>query len=572
MTNIVYAIKRRWKIFTILLLIFTIPFICYIYSKPLAYKAQAQLVFMGREGTFSPELESQRIKEDKFFNKAVRELIKPDKIQDVKEKLTLAQQKPNVLLVEHISGNPKLSRDVVNALSFAFVQEKQSAERDERAKLTKDLDAKKSNLLEIQDRVKTNKMDLEKLKVDSRPIDSERIALEKKYVQFKSNRAELLRKYTQNHPNVIAENEKIDNLESKLTKIPDNSDQYAQLQDVIERDSVLIKSLEEKYADSKSALDDIVEGSWTVDLAQKAELPSMPIEDNKFFMYSIVVLLSLSVALFLSSIIEGMDKTIYNKDEAQSKLNVPVQTVIPLFAQSRKKGLDRRNPVSKLKNRLIINYSNGASPSAYYDALYNSLKLKITSPRGEKKVIISGIKNCEGATLTACNLALCAAKNGNKTLLIDANIRRPSLHAVFGLDQNTYGLSDILAGSVLAKEATKNLTDLLISGALKLDENKLKGMDNLKILLSGSHVTEATALLTNKKLSSLIKELSQGYDFVIIDTPSLSDGPEALNLMLLADSVFLVARRLKSKYPSARNAITKINNVKAPFAGLVLNG
>ena len=144
---------------------------------------------------------------------------------------------------------------------------------------------------------------------------------------------------------------------------------------------------------------------------------------------------------------------------------------------------------------------------------------------GRKSLVVAGVNDGDGASLFAANLAVVFSQLGEQTLLVDANLRNPSQHEVFGLD-GRQGLSDILAGraerDVIAR--IESFVDLSVLGAGTLPPNPQE-------------------LLSRPAFSALRTELESSYDVVLYDSAAFSLGSDALALAARTGGVLLVARK-----------------------------
>lgn len=171
--------------------------------------------------------------------------------------------------------------------------------------------------------------------------------------------------------------------------------------------------------------------------------------------------------------------------------------------------------------------------------------------RGLQVIMVTSANPGEGKSLTASNLAITlAASYQRRVLLVDADLRRPSLHDLFGLP-NTTGLSD-----GLAKESVDGLPVTEISG-------------RLSVLPSGQPLDDPTAVLTSGQMKGVLDQARAAYDWVIIDTPPVGLLSDAKLLAEMVDGVVLIVEADKSPYPDILRAVEIIGRDK--LLGAVLN-
>ena len=163
----------------------------------------------------------------------------------------------------------------------------------------------------------------------------------------------------------------------------------------------------------------------------------------------------------------------------------------------------------------LITYFDRMSPiSEQYRELRNNLT-SLHADNPPRTIVITSSEHGEGKTVTALNLAITFADDRERrVMLVDADLRRPTVHRMIGVD-NQKGLADYLAGNVMLE--------------LVLQRTRLP---NLSILPAGRLPANPTELLSGSKLRDLVKRLSRDYGIVIIDTPplqSLEDAPIVLS-------------------------------------------
>jgi capsular exopolysaccharide synthesis family protein len=171
--------------------------------------------------------------------------------------------------------------------------------------------------------------------------------------------------------------------------------------------------------------------------------------------------------------------------------------------------------------------------------------------RGLKSILVTSALPGEGKSLTASNLALTLSESyQRRVLLIDADLRRPSLHDVFGIP-NGAGLSD-----GLSRNGSNGIPVFEVSG-------------HLSLLPSGQAMEDPTGPLTSEKMRHLLESARAGYDWVIIDTPPVGLLTDARLLSAMVDGVILVVEAVKTPYPDLLRAIDAIGRER--LLGTVLN-
>lgn len=195
------------------------------------------------------------------------------------------------------------------------------------------------------------------------------------------------------------------------------------------------------------------------------------------------------------------------------------------------------------------------NPKSIVVESYKTLRTNIQYSSFDKKykvIAITSSEPGEGKSTACGNLAICLAQEKNKVLLIDCDLRRPSLHKEFKIS-NLSGLSDVLLGKKY------------------LDEIVHKHNENLDVLPSGKIPPNPSEMLSSKVMSKLLEELKKEYDYVILDTPPVLLVTDAQILSTKVDGTILVIRAEKTKKQQINKAIGLLKIVNGNLIGTILN-
>ena len=187
---------------------------------------------------------------------------------------------------------------------------------------------------------------------------------------------------------------------------------------------------------------------------------------------------------------------------------------------------------------------------------YRTLRTNIQYSSFDKEyrvIVVTSSEPGEGKSTTSGNLALCMAQGDKKVILIDCDLRKPSLHKKFKVS-NLVGLSDVIIGKADLSNATHRY-------------NK-----NLVLLTSGKIPPNPSEMLSSKTMESLLEVLRDSFDYIILDTPPVQAVTDSQILSTKADGTILVVRAERTKKESVQNAISLLNKVNANVIGTVLNG
>lgn len=159
----------------------------------------------------------------------------------------------------------------------------------------------------------------------------------------------------------------------------------------------------------------------------------------------------------------------------------------------------------------------------------------------------------EGKSTTISNLAIAYAQEGKNVLLIDADLRKPSLHRIFS-SLNNPGLSTVLAGN-----------------SEVMDSIQETGYERLSLLPSGPVLANPSELIDSQTMCELLEQLKLQYDVILIDTPSVLEVSDTVLISALCDGVIMVAAAGKVKKDHLKKAREQLDHVNARMLGIVMN-
>lgn len=286
-----------------------------------------------------------------------------------------------------------------------------------------------------------------------------------------------------------------------------------------------------------------------------ARTPGSPAEPNIPRNLGFALVLGLTSGIGLAFLLEGVDNTVRTPEQAQAISNLPSLGMIPLGSKTLSEGNARGLSVAASKEAVeLITISRPQSQmSESYRALRTSLLL--TSVGAPPKIIlITSALPQEGKTTTSINTATVLAQKGTRVLLIDADLRRPSIHKTLGMGPRA-GLSNVLTGGTTVQQAT-------VRSAL---------LPNLFILPAGTPPPNPAELLASSQMVDLLAELREQYDHIVIDTPPTLSVTDAVVLSTRADAVVLVIRSGQTTKPALRRSRDILAQVNARISGVLLN-
>ena len=300
--------------------------------------------------------------------------------------------------------------------------------------------------------------------------------------------------------------------------------------------------------------------SSNIRVVDKARIPRFPARPNVPRNMLFAVLLGLVGGVAVAFGLEAIDTTVRTPDQAQTISGLPVMAVIPLKADSfTTKKLTGASglvltprQVSTRTAALVAHLEPQSEITEAYRTLRTSILLSTAGQPPQLLVFTSAMPQ-DGKTMTTVNTGFVMAKQGKRILLVDADLRRPSIHKAFGI-RPAVGISNVLSGGAEWKDVV------------------LPTMEpNLFLLPSGPLPPHPSELLGSGKMQDLVREWRKEYDHILIDTPPVLSVTDAVLLAVQADMVALIVRSGQTTMGAVRNARDLLLNLKAPLRGIVLN-
>jgi capsular exopolysaccharide synthesis family protein len=272
------------------------------------------------------------------------------------------------------------------------------------------------------------------------------------------------------------------------------------------------------------------------------EIPARPGATKKMMaMLAAAFMLSLLGSAGLLLGLDFLDTTLKTPMDVERMLNAPVTGIVPRLSGSTRQLMPR------------ITHDLPASPHAESYRFLGADILLSAEDEATKTIMVATAKPNQGGTATICNLAITLAQAGRTVALVDADLRRPSLHHIFNLANET-GLSTVLA-----------------NGRMPSDELQRTEIENLMVMTGGPIPENAWKLLRSVRMREVINDLARDFDFVLFDTPSAVVFADAATIATMVDGVLLVVRAQESPAGSELQVKNLLNKTKARIVGVVLN-
>lgn len=328
---------------------------------------------------------------------------------------------------------------------------------------------------------------------------------------------------TQTKGEMLNSNEKYMQFKIMKREVDSNRVMYETLQDSIKKKGVTGQSQ-----------------SVNIWVMKNAEIPSGPSKPNKKRNLLLGIILGIFGGVGLAFFIEYLDNTIKGAQELQDKFGLTV-----LGSIEEMKDKDKHIESFIVKNPL--------SPMAESYRLIRTGLLLSSAEQPPKTMLVTSMNAKEGKTSTTANIARILAQGGSSVLVIDCDLRRPRMHEVMGI-QSEIGLSSFLTGTT-----KENII------------HKLKE-DNISVITSGPIPPSPAELLGSAKMKQLLGEMSEKYDFILLDSPPVQSVTDSLALSQYVDGTIVVVRAGKTTNDDLESGMKKLSDVRTRFLGFVLNG
>lgn len=559
--------------------------------------------------------DSFRLKQ-RHFNKTVVALRKAIKASEV-------GKKTNIIKVTYSNTDPVLSRDVVNTLVQAYLDQTLSFKTEEASRTvtfvedqlkgTRDeLDQSEKNLQTYKSASGVVKLDAEAEELVKKlsEIEKDRAAvnLQRKQVEFalaalqearrkgqvytpavfkddpligsmatrltelEVQKRALVSENTESHPQVKAVQSQIDQIQKKLqstyetsklnlakqeTSIQQQLLQYeakmrtlpaaerdlARLMRLSKVNADIYMFLLQKHEEARIAKASTISNIKVVD---PAITPDNPVKPQKKKNLLLGLLVGLMFGVGAAFFMDYLDDTIKDEEEAKRALGWPLLAMIPAIESSGDIASTSR------ASRLIVQHMPKSSVAEAFRGLRTAIHFS-SLKRDTKVVMITSSFPGEGKSTIAANLALTFAQAGNRVILIDCDLRRPSMNTIFEQPRSP-GVTEVLAGDVLLSEAL-HTTDI----------------DNINLLTAGTIPPNPAELLCSDNMRDLLVGLREAYDIVIIDAPPVIPVTDAPLLTAFTDMVVVVLESGRIPIKAAQRMKELLQSVQAPVAGFVLN-
>lgn len=339
----------------------------------------------------------------------------------------------------------------------------------------------------------------------------------------------------------------IEKLQGELT-VAFSAQQINDLQDQISSLESKLNAMENNYG---LLLANSQQGAInTLTIIAEAELPSSPIKAMKGLTILLAAAAGFILAVCEAFLLEYFNDSLKSPDEVENLFSAPILGHI--FDQGDENQKNARVGDGKREEKKLYTADDLRHPVA---EAFRTLRtnLEMSQPNHPlKTILISSPDIGDGKTSVAGNLALSLAQRGKNVAVLDADLRRPSIHEFFGLPNDS------------------GVVDLISDGKVISDVIQFKKDKKITVLTSGDTPSNPTEILSSSKMEQILSELRETADIVIIDGPPFFV-PDAMVMSAKVDGVLLVVRPGRTRKSLATGAQEQIKLAGANVIGVVLN-
>lgn len=333
--------------------------------------------------------------------------------------------------------------------------------------------------------------------------------------------------------------DEINREEEIALKRQEKTNTYKTLQREVETNQVSYQGLLQRLKDVNVA------GSVTNNnlmIIDKAQIPLDKHKPNMTTNMAFASLLGLLLGIAVAFLRDFMDDSVKDINELERQTQLPILGIIPAV---------REKDPRKMAQLALTEPRSTVAES--FRTLRTTLRFKLREANGDNTLFITSSKANEGKTTVSINLASTYAHAGNKVLLIDADLRNPSLHKVMGTSEE-HGLTGYLTGETTLDKLAQT-----------------SNVQNLDIIPAGKTSHDPAELLSNRRMQDLLQIATENYDMVIIDGPPILGLADAMILSSLATLTVLAVDSGNTRTTTVTNALKRLRQSGLTVSGILLN-
>ncbi|MFC1631952.1 GumC family protein [Candidatus Omnitrophota bacterium] len=491
------------------------------------------------------------------------------------------QKESRMIRVTMTSEDPYQAAVIANEVAQSFKSENMRIKNKQVRNVREFIE---QQLARIEPQLRADEEELRELTIKG--VGSTAASITQTIGELELERANLLANFTEAHPDALKINEQMDHLKEQLKGLPKEEFEYSILARDIKINENLYNLLRQKLQEAQIKESEKIDN---VLIISPAVPPRHPFHPNKKTNYFIGLIVGVIFGISTGLMFEHMDTSIGKIEDLENITKISVIGVIPFFAardielkeKFKRPSLffasreTRENRMDKLRSQLIATHSGSSIFLEAFRIL--GANVQVIFGKGEriknKCILITSSNPQEGKSIISSNLGVIMAQMGYKTVVVDTDLRRSTVHKVFGLKEKSKGLTDVLTGERSLEACTRVTTDLLLGDIGQDELLKNPWMDNFNLITAGTTFPNSSYLFNTEKMDKFIKDLKDKYDVVILDSSPVLAVSDTSIIVPKTDGVILIYRAGTTSRLSLRRAQMQIETVrsKGVLKGVVLN-
>ncbi|MDP8238082.1 MAG: polysaccharide biosynthesis tyrosine autokinase [Candidatus Hatepunaea meridiana] len=322
--------------------------------------------------------------------------------------------------------------------------------------------------------------------------------------------------------------------------------------------SVLQKAIDILIEKRETIRIEMASESGGIKVIDEPRIPSHPIPQRRGQKLALAFIVALIIGFGLAYSIDIFDNTIQGEMDIASRFNLPVYGSIPVlslrgYLHKNSRQTSTSNKENGKVNITLLNLHSESSPVA---EAYRSIRTSIlftAQERQQKAFVISSAVAGEGKSVTTYNLGVSFAQGGNKTLIVDTDLRRSSIHKLFNIKRYP-GITDYLLGD-------NPIDEVIFSSSV----------ENLYTIPSGVKVSNPADLISSNRMRAFLDEVSPLFDIILFDSSPITPCMDSRNLANLVDGMIYVVRAESTKTNIFEHSLSLLQRVNVDILGVIIN-
>ena len=431
-------------------------------------------------------------------------------------------------------------------------------------------------------------------------------ALQSQLNQLSTNERQYLQHYTENHPTVTEVRRQIESkqrrfieelktyretlvqtenniyerwkrLSGNYRSIPLLDFTLSNIERELEISQNLFQTLGARHQEALIKRSELVN---EVFLIKPAFLPTRPVNPTMIGPTTAIgTVIGIILGVILAFVAETLDTTFSTIDDIEKTLDTTVLGIVPFvdIEEIKEQLLEKiDSPISEeileMQARLVSHYNPKSTMAEAFRALRTNIHFSLMD-KGYKCMMVTSSVASEGKTTIAVNLAVSMAQIGLNTILIEADLRKPRISKLFGIEREP-GLTDVVLRRDDLDSVIRTMSDLMM-GTMATDTfrtDNIPGIEYLNILTAGKHERNPSEIIASKVMDNVINDLKERYDLIIFDTAPVIQATDSTVLASKVDTTLLTYYQGKISRGTLRRSKNQLEMLKADVLGVCING